>query len=73
MPRDFDRDLVFTIAYALAYSKKWPDRMKAPSITEVDGLAGDVLKHLRRSNYRIEQGPPAADAGSWPPKQNEQP
>ena len=63
---DFERDLVFTIQYARAYSNNWPGGKKAPSITELDGLARDVRKHLRRSNYLIRQGAPARDAGSWP-------
>jgi hypothetical protein len=63
---DPERDLAFTIKYALAYLKNWLDGRKAPSMSELDGLARDVLEHLLKSNYRIEEGPPARDAGSWP-------
>lgn len=72
MSDPFDRDLIFTIEYALAYSKKWPGTGKAPPLADLNGLAADVLQHLLRSNYRIQQGPPAADAGSWPRKHEEQ-
>ena len=65
---DAGRDLTFTIQYALAYSKNWPGGRKAGPISELKGLAEDVRVHVLRSNYRIEQGPPARDAGCWPTK-----
>ena len=65
---DAERDLTFTIQYALAYSKNWPDGRKPDPISELSRLAEDVRAHLVRSNYRIDQGPPAPDAGCWPTK-----
>ena len=64
MADEFDRDLIFTIKFALSRSKNWPGGKAAPSITELGGLAKDVAEHLRRSNYRIEEGRPARDAGA---------
>ena len=68
---EFEGDLTFVIKYALAYSKNWPGRAKSPALDDVAGLARDVIMHLRRSNYRIQQGPPS-QVGSWPPKTNGQ-
>ena len=66
---EFERDLAFVVRYALAYSKNWPGCAKAPPLDDVAGLAGDVIKQLRKSNYRIQQGPPS-QVGAWPPKTN---
>jgi hypothetical protein len=63
---DAERNLTFTIQYALAYSKNWPGGRKPGPISELSRLAEDVRAHLLRSNYRIGQGAPAQDAGSWP-------